>query len=211
ALQTLVTERFYSYLTPAFLTPEASSWQMALATAKGQVLNKFKLMHRTVTEVVAFVNILDLYEYLGDANISVQSDFGFDYVQNFMGYRTVFLLSEEEIARGTVIATPIENIVLYYVDPATSDFARAGLNYTTDGDTNLIGFHVQGNYSTAVTESFALMGMVLFAEYLDGIAVITVSDGEDPTKLSAPTVMDDPDADADADADVDADAGAEGE
>ena len=92
-----------------------------------------------------------------------------------MGYDTVFLLSNEEIARGKVIATPVENIVLYYVDPSTSDFARAGLQYTTDGETNLIGFHVQGNYNTAV--SFALMGMTLFAEYLDGIAVITVSAG----------------------------------
>ncbi|MCD8207067.1 MAG: hypothetical protein LUD72_03920, partial [Bacteroidales bacterium] len=70
-LQTLVTERFYAYLNTGTLTAEAKSWQMALATAKGQVLNKFKLMHRTVTEVVAFVNILDLYEYLGDANITV--------------------------------------------------------------------------------------------------------------------------------------------
>ena len=42
------------------------------------------------------------------------------------------------------------------------------------GETNLIGFHVQGNYGTAVGESFALMGMALWAEYLDGIAVITI-------------------------------------
>ena len=68
----------------------------------------------------------------------------------------------------------MENIVLYYVDPSASDFARAGLQYTTDGETNLIGFHVQGNYNTAVSESFALMGMTLFAEYLDGIAVVTL-------------------------------------
>ena len=66
------------------------------------------------------------------------------------------------------------NIFLYYVDPSTSDFARAGLVYTTDGETNLIGFHVEGNYHTAVSESFAIMGMTLFAEYLDGIAVIDV-------------------------------------
>lgn len=76
-----------------------------------------------------------------------------------MGFSTVFLLSDEEIPRGRVIATPVENIVLYYVDPSTSDFARAGLVYTTDGETNLIGFHVEGNYHTAVSESFAIMGM----------------------------------------------------
>lgn len=64
-------------------------------------------------------------------------------------------------------------IFLYYVDPSTSDFARAGLSYTTDGETNLISFHTEGNYHTAVSESFAIMGMTLFAEYIDAIAVIS--------------------------------------
>lgn len=176
-LQENVTSRFYTYLNTGSLTSTETTWQRALAMAKGNVINKFKQMHKTVTNVVGFVNVLDLYDYLGDANITVQSEFGFQYIKNFMGYDTVFLLSNEEIARGKVIATPVENIVLYYVDPSTSDFARAGLQYTTDGETNLIGFHVQGNYNTAVSESFALMGMTLFAEYLDGIAVITVSAG----------------------------------
>ena len=94
-----------------------------------------------------------------------------------MGYKVIFLLSDGEIARGRVIATPVENIALYYVDPSDSDFAKAGLVYTTDGNTNLIGFHTQGNYNTAVSESFAIMGMTLFAEYLDAIAVIDVAEG----------------------------------
>ena len=173
-LQENVTSRFYTYLNTGSLTSTETTWQRALAMAKGNVINKFKQMHKTVTSVVGFVNVLDLYDYLGDANITVQSEFGFQYIKNFMGYDTVFLLSDSEIARGKVIATPVENIVLYYVDPSTSDFARAGLQYTTDGETNLIGFHVQGNYNTAVSESFALMGMTLFAEYLDGIAVVTL-------------------------------------
>ena len=42
------------------------------------------------------------------------------------------------------------------------------------GETNLIGFHANGNYSTAVGESFALMGMTLWAEYADAIAIVTV-------------------------------------
>lgn len=173
-LQDNVTRRFYAYLNTGKLARSETTWQRALAMAKGLVINKFKQIHRTVTNVVGFANVLDLYDYLGDANITVQTAFGFQYVQNFMGFSTVFLLSDEEIPRGRVIATPVENIVLYYVDPSTSDFARAGLVYTTDGETNLIGFHVEGNYHTAVSESFAIMGMTLFAEYLDGIAVIDV-------------------------------------
>lgn len=173
-LQDNVTRRFYAYLNTGKLASSETTWQRALAMSKGLVINKFKQIHRTVTNVVGFANVLDLYDYLGDANITVQTAFGFQYVQNFMGFSTVFLLSDEEIPRGRVIATPVENIVLYYVDPSTSDFARAGLVYTTDGETNLIGFHVEGNYHTAVSESFAIMGMTLFAEYLDGIAVIDV-------------------------------------
>ena len=173
-LQSNVTNRFYKYLNGGELASEETTWQKALAMAMGQVLNKFKLMHRTATRVVGFVNVLDLYDYLGGAQITVQSEFGFNYIKNFMGYDTVFLLSEDEIQRGRVIATPVENIVMYYVDPADSDFARAGLEFTVDGETPLLGFHTQGNYSTAVSEAFAIMGVTLFAEYIDGIAVIDV-------------------------------------
>ena len=176
-LQDNVTARFYTYLNTGSLKSNESTWQRALAMAKGNVVNKFKQMHRTCTEVVGFANVLDLYDYLGDANITIQSAFGFQYVKDFMGYKVVFLLSDAEIARGRVIATPVENIALYYVDPSDSDFAKAGLVYTTDGETNLIGFHTQGNYNTAVSESFAIMGMTLFAEYLDAIAVIDVAEG----------------------------------
>ncbi len=174
-LQDKVAGEFYDYLGTGTLTASESNWQRALAMAKGLVINQFKKIHRTATGVVGFANVLDLYDYLGGAEITVQMAFGFQYIKNFMGYDTVFLLSDEEIPRGRVIATPIENIVLYYVDPATSDFARAGLSFTTDGETNLIGFHAQGNYSTAVSECFAIMGMTLFAEYLDAISIVDVS------------------------------------
>lgn len=178
-LQANVTGRFYDYLKTGTLTSTETTFQMALAMAKGRVENKFKQMHRNATGVVGFVNILDVYEYLGAAEITIQNQFGFQYMKDFMGFNTIFLLSDSEIPRGQVIATPVENIVLYYVDPNESDFARAGLVYTVSGETNLIGFHTQGNYHTAVSEAFAVMGLTLFAEYIDAIAVITID--ETPT------------------------------
>lgn len=174
-LQNDVLTRFYAFLNTGSLTSTETTWQRALAMAKGNVLDKFNRMRKTVTNVVGFANVLDFYDYLGDASISVQTQFGLTYVENFLGYSTLFLMSEPDIARGKVIAVPIENIDLYYVDPSDSDFARLGLKYTVQGETNLIGFHVNGNYSTAVGETFAIMGMTLWAEYLDGIAVVTVS------------------------------------
>lgn len=174
-LQSNVLTRFFTFLKTGTLTETVTSFQMGLAMARGLVIDKFNKMRRTVTDVVGFCNVLDAYKYLGAANITVQTAFGLTYIENFMGYSTLFLMSDPDIPANTIIALPIENIDLYYVDPGDSEFARLGLNYTVQGETNLIGFHANGNYSTAVGESFALMGMKLWAEYLDGIAKITVN------------------------------------
>ncbi len=173
-LQNVVTGRFYTYLNTGTMKSTESTWQRALSMAKGNVINKFKQIHRNCTDIVGFAHVLDLYDYYGDASIPIESAFGFDYVRDFLGYSVVFLLSDAEIARGRVIATPVENINLYYIDPSDSDFAKAGLVFTTDGETNLIGFHTMGDYSTAVSESYAVLGMALFSEYQDAIAVIDV-------------------------------------
>ena len=173
-LQNVVLGKFYTFLNTGSLTGSATTWQAALAKAQGLVLNKFARIQKEVTEVVGFANILDAYDYLGSASITVQTAFGLTYIENFMGYRALFLLPAAQIARNVVIATPVENVDLYYIDPSDSDFAKLGLEYTTQGETNLIGFHAQGNYSTAVGESYALMGMALWAEYLDGIAVVYI-------------------------------------
>lgn len=175
-LQNKVLTRFYTFLNTGTLVDTASTYQLALAKAKGNVIDKFNKIRRTVTDIVGFVNVLDVYEYIGTANITIQTAFGFQYVKDFMGYSTVFLLSEPDITRGTVIAVPVENIDLYYVDPADSDFKKLGLDYRVSGVTNLIGFHANGNYSKAIGESYAILGMTLWAEYLDGISIVTVDD-----------------------------------
>lgn len=172
-LQGVITDDFYTTLADDTyaMTDNAANFQKAVAKAIGLVKDKFKRMRKTSTNVVVFVNTLDAYEYLGGAEISIQTLFGIDYVQNFLGATTMILSSE--LDQGQVIAIPAENLDLYYIDPS-SEFARLGLVYTTDGDTNLIGFHAQGNYGTAVGEAFALMGMVLWMEYADGVAIVTI-------------------------------------
>lgn len=49
-----------------------------------------------------------------------------------------------------------------------------GLQYTVDGETNLVGFAVQGDYDRATSVSYALMGFTLMAEYIDAIAVVKI-------------------------------------
>ena len=177
ALQNKILGDFYTFLNTGSLAVTAKTFQQGLALAKGNVLNKFAAMDKDVTEVVGFANILDVYDYLGEKEITTQTMFGLTYLENFLGYRTLFLLPENHIARNKVIALPVENIDLYYVDPADSDFAKLGLNYTVTGETNLIGVHVEGDYSRATGDMYAIMGMKLWAEYLDGIAVATISAG----------------------------------
>ena len=177
ALQNKILGDFYDFLNTGSLAVAAKSFQQALALAKGNVLDKFAAMDKNVTEVVGFANLLDLYDYLGEKEITTQTMFGLTYLENFLGYRTLFLLPEKYIARNKVIALPVENIDLYYVDPADSNFAKLGLNYTVTGETNLIGVHVEGDYSRATGDMYAIMGMKLWAEYLDGIAVATISAG----------------------------------
>lgn len=182
-LQTNVMTEFTTFIQTGSLIRAAATFQAALAKAQGEVRNKWKKMKRGITEIVGFCNILDAYEYLGAANITVQTQFGMTYIENFIGYSRLFLSSD--VPSGKIIATPVENLVLYYVNPADGDFANAGLQFTVAGETPLIGFHVEGNYTTLVSESTALMGMVLFAEYLDGIAVVDIGT-ETYTEVASP-------------------------
>lgn len=192
-----VQNKFYTYLLGGTLTGNASTFQMAIAKAEGLVRSKWDAMDKGLTEIVGFCNIMDAYEYLGAAQISTQTQFGMEYLENFMGMRRLFLSSK--VPAGTLLATPVDNIIMYYVDPSDSEFVRAGLSYTAYGDVpgapagaqNLVGFHIEGDYSRASSNSFAIMGVTLFAEYIDGIAKITIG-GTTPTtpnaKLSALTI-----------------------
>ncbi len=172
-LQGVVLDDFFTALTDDTyaMTGTYSTFQKAVSMAIGKVKDKFKKLRRNSTNVVVFVNTLDLYDYLGDATINLQTAFGLDYVQNFLGASTMIVTSE--IDQGTVIGIPADNLDAYYVDPST-EFAKLGLVYTVDGDTPFIGFHAQGNYGTAVGESFALMGLKLWMEYADGVAINTI-------------------------------------
>lgn len=173
-LQDDVLAQFYNFLLTGQLTSEEATFQMAIAMAIGRVKDAFKKMHRRAIGVAVFANTLDVYGYLGGAQITVQTAFGMDYVEDFLGADILFFSSE--VPQGRVIATPVNNLNVYYVDPADSEFAQAGLAYTTDPDVPYIGFHTEGVYQRAQSESYAIMGLTIFAEYLNAVAVITIAD-----------------------------------
>lgn len=184
-LQNKVTDKLYVQLKAGSLVGHESTWQMAVAMAVGRVKDKFKKMKRTATGVAVWVNTLDVYKYVGAADITLQTAFGMEYLKNFLGADVVFVTSE--IPENTVVATPLNNLIAYYVDPADSEFVKAGLQYTTDSATGFIGFHAQGTYERAISDMFAIMGLRIFCEYLDAIAYIAVG-GEDTQKLGVLTL-----------------------
>lgn len=173
-LQNEVLDDFYAFAQTGTLTGSADTFQMAVAMAATMVKDKFKKLRLDYTNIVAFVNTVDVGKYLGTAPITVQNRNGIEYIKDFLGVQTVIITSE--IPEGKVLAIPADNIILYYIDPSDGDFRELGLEYYTgDGETNLIGIHKEGNYGRVMGETHALMGMKLFAEYLDAIAVYTIA------------------------------------
>lgn len=83
-LQNVVTDKFYAQLKAGSLTGHETTWQMAVAMAIGKVVAKFQKMKRTATGVAVWVNTLDVYKYLGAADITLQTAFGFKYLTNFL-------------------------------------------------------------------------------------------------------------------------------
>lgn len=141
-LTSKVLDNFYSFaLTGTLTTTESiTDFQMAVSMAVTLVKDKFKKLRLNSSNIVAFVNTLDVGRYLGKADISMQTTNGMEYFKNFLGASTVIVSSE--IPEGTVLAIPADNIVLYYIDPSDGDLAALGLNYTTgNSPTRLIGVH----------------------------------------------------------------------
>ena len=171
-----ILSEFYEFALTGTLKPEgATDFQMGVALAIGAVKNKFKSMRKDATRVTVYVNTMDAYRYLGAAELTVQNAFGVDYVKNFLGAETMVFAGDDDIPSGTIVAIPQSNMVDYYADPSDSAYAKMGLKYTVDSDVPMLGFAIEGDYSTATGNNWAIMGHKLWAEYLDAIAVVKMT------------------------------------
>ena len=172
-LQGSVLDEFYAFALTGTLTGSEATFQMAVSMAIGKVKDKFKKMRLNYGQVVVFANTLDVHRYLGATAITTQTSNGVEYLKNFRGADV--LSASSELPEVTVVAIPAHNIGLYYIDPSDGDFAALGLEYTTGvGETNLIGVHKEGVYGRASGDTHVLMGMTMWAEYLDAIAVLDI-------------------------------------
>jgi hypothetical protein len=141
--------------------------QSALADGWGQLQIKFE---DDAVEPVYFVNPLDVSAYLGAANITTQTAFGMNYIEDFLGLGTVVMSSN--ITKGTFVATAKENFIMYYLT-MSGDIART-FNLTT-GDLEYIG--INSGYPTnnrMQAETLVANGITILVEYAEGVVKGTI-------------------------------------
>lgn len=142
--------------------------QAALANAWGKLQIAFE---DDTAEAVYFVNPTDVANYLGGAQISTQTAFGMNYIEDFLGLGTVIMSSR--ITAGTFIATAKENIILYYLT-MNGDVAQA-FSLTAD-ELGYIGIKSgYPNEERAQIESLVMSGIQILVEYAAGVVKGTIT------------------------------------
>ena len=143
--------------------------QEALANAWAQLQVLFE---DDTAQAVYFLNPLDVAPYLAKANISTQTAFGMNYVEDFLGLGTVIMSSR--ITQGTFVATAKENIIMYYLT-MNGDVADA-FQLTAD-ELGYIGIKSgYVNEERAQIESLVMDGIQFLVEYAAGVVKGSIDD-----------------------------------
>lgn len=170
-VQSAIRTDFFTFLNGTITgstTVSGVGLQAALAAAWGQLQVKFE---DDAAEAVYFVNPLDVAEYLGTAQITLQTAFGLNYIENFLGLGTVILTSG--VTKGTFVATAKENIIMYYLT-INGDIANA-FQLTAD-ELGYIGIKSgYQNEERAQIESLVMDGVQFLVEYAAGVIKGTIS------------------------------------
>lgn len=165
-IQKSIRSKFVNFLATGTETASGTGLQDALANAWGKMQVLFE---DDAVQAVYFINPQDAADYLGKASITVQTAFGLNYIENFLGLGTVIMTGA--ISKGTFYATAAENIVAYYINVNEENGLGEAFSFTTDPETGMIGIHEVGNYDRLQEETIAVSGITLFAERLDGVIV----------------------------------------
>jgi hypothetical protein len=163
-----VRKDFFEFLKTGTGVATGVGLQATLAQAWGQLQVKFE---DDEIDSVYFVNPLDAADYLSTAAITTQTAFGMRYVEDFLGLGTVIFNSS--VPKGKIYATAKQNIVLYYIPVNGADLDNA-FDFMSDA-TGLIGIHEEADYKHMTAEDIVISGLTIFAEYIDGVVVGTIS------------------------------------
>lgn len=115
-------------------------------------------------EPIYFINPLDIATYLANAQITIQTAFGFQYVENFLGLGTVVL--DSKITAGNVVGTVKQNLNGAYIPANGSVGDTFGL--TTD-ETGMVGMKHYLADDVASINTLAMEGVTFYAEDASGI------------------------------------------
>lgn len=166
-----IKKEFFDFLKTGTGTATGVGFQQALAQAWGQLQVLFE---DDEIEPVFFMNPLDVADYLGQANITIQNAFGMRYVEDFLGLGTVVFA--KSIDKGNVYATAKDNIVLYYI-PVNGAGLDEGFVFRSDS-TGLIGIHEEADYDHMTVKDVVASGIAIFAERIDGVVISTITQAE---------------------------------
>ena len=162
---------FFTFLNGTItgsVTATGAGIQKAFADAWGKLQVAFE---DDTAEAVYFVNPSDVATYLGSAQITMQTAFGMNYIENFLGLGTVILTSR--VTAGTFIATAKQNIIMYYLT-MNGDVARA-FDLTAD-ELGYIGISSgHADKTRAQIESLIMDGIQFLVEYPAGVVKGTIT------------------------------------
>lgn len=145
-----------------------STLQQVLANVWAALQTTFE--DKDVTPVF-FVSPTDVANYLGLATITMQTAFGFSYVENFLGLGKAII--NPGLTAGTVIGTVEENLNGAYV-PATGGDLAESFNLTSD-ESGLVGMVHMPNVSNASIDTLLFSGVKFYPELLNGVIKGTIT------------------------------------
>lgn len=167
-IQKTIRGDLFNFMKTGTGTATGATLQAALANGWGKLAVLFE---DDAVETVFFLNPMDVADYLGTAQVEMQTLFGMNYIKNFLGLGDVFLNSNVE--KGKYYATAKENIVLYYVNVGAGDI-KSAFGLTTD-ETGYIGINEYADKDTARVIDLVMSGVTFFPERKDGIVVGTIA------------------------------------
>ena len=166
-IQKTIRNAFFTFLATGTGTATGTGLQAAIANGWG---NLQVLWEDDAVETVYFLNPLDVSAYLGTAQVTMQTAFGMNYIENFLGMGTVFLNSN--VPQGKFYATAKENVVMYYINVSNGDIAST-FKLITD-ETGYVGIREYPDEDHARVMDLVMSGVTFFPERLDGIVVGTI-------------------------------------
>ena len=169
-VQKTIRTDLFAFMATGTGAANGNGLQAALANAWGKLQ---VLWEDDAVETAYFLNPMDVADYLGTAQVTMQTAFGMNYIENFLGLGTVFL--NGSVPQGKFYATAKENIVTYFINANAGDIKNA-FQLVAD-ETGYVGIreYVDGDHARVV--DMVMSGVTFFPERIDGIVVGTIAGG----------------------------------